>query len=64
MAMSHAASWPGLEQVTLDVTAGNLAAVTLYRSEGFVEYGVAPRVLCVAGTYHDELLMVRHLRKV
>ena len=61
IALSHAASWVGLEQVTLAVTSGNTAAVSLYRSEGFTEYGVAPRVLLVGGRYYDETLLVRHL---
>jgi ribosomal protein S18 acetylase RimI-like enzyme len=62
IAMSHAAGWVGLEQVTLAVTSSNEAAISLYRSEGFTEYGVAPRVLLVGSTYYDETLLVRHLR--
>lgn len=62
IAMSHAVGWVGLEQVTLAVTSSNEAAISLYRSEGFTEYGVAPRVLLVGSTYYDETLLVRHLR--
>lgn len=61
IAMSHAAGWEGLEQVTLAVTSSNEAALSLYLSEGFTEYGVAPRVLHVDSTYYDESLLVRHL---
>ena len=61
IAISHATCWVGLEQVTLAVTSSNLAAVSLYRSDGFAEYGVAPRVLLIEGTYYDESLLVRHL---
>ena len=56
---AHAMS--GLRQVTLTVTAGNLAAASLYESFGFTSYGVAPESLCVAGAYYDEVHMVRHL---
>ena len=59
-ALEHAAGWAGLEQVTLAVTSGNTAAVALYRSAGFIEYGVAPRVLLVGNAYYDETLFVRH----
>ena len=58
-ALQHAAGWAGLEQVTLAVTSSNTAAVALYRSAGFIEYGVAPRVLLVGGVYYDETLFVR-----
>lgn len=51
----------GLRQVTLTVTAGNRAAISLYESFGFTSYGVAPEALCVAGAYYDEVHMVRHL---
>ena len=60
-AIEHAAGWAGVEQVTLAVTSSNVAAVSLYRSAGFTEYGVAPRVLLVGGAYHDEILFVKHL---
>ena len=61
LALDCAAGWVGVEQITLAVTTRNVAAQALYRSAGFVEYGVAPRALCVAGSYHDESLLVKHL---
>ncbi len=59
LAVAHA--MPGLQQITLSVTAGNAPAISLYESFGFTSYGVAPEALCVAGAYYDEVHMVRHL---
>lgn len=47
------------EQITLSVTAGNTAALSLYQQAGFVIYGKEPRALKDASGYSDELLMVR-----
>ena len=39
----------GLEMLTLNVTAGNLPAILLYESAGFVRYGSLPRAIKVDG---------------
>ena len=49
---------PGLEQLTLSVAASNLPALRLYRSAGFVRYGLQPRALRVGDRYHDKELML------
>jgi ribosomal protein S18 acetylase RimI-like enzyme len=59
-ALQQARSWPGVEQVTLSVTANNEAAVRLYRSAGFMEVGRMPRALKVGPDYFDELMMMRN----
>jgi ribosomal protein S18 acetylase RimI-like enzyme len=58
-ALQRAASWSGVEQVKLSVTASNEPAVCLYRSAGFVEVGRMPRALLVGQDYFEELSMVR-----
>jgi|CXWL01.1.fsa_nt_gi ribosomal protein S18 acetylase RimI-like enzyme len=60
-AMRLAQAMPGLRQVTLAVTAGNLAAIATYEGLGFRICGTAPEALYVAGRYHDEYQMVRLL---
>jgi ribosomal protein S18 acetylase RimI-like enzyme len=59
-ALEKTHSWHGVEQVTLAVTASNEPAVQLYRSLGFIEYGLAPRALRIGTEYFDELQMVHH----
>ena len=53
-AIAHARSLPGLRQVKLSVTSGNVAAQQLYTSRGFVRFGVEPEGLFVDGIYYDE----------
>ena len=53
----------GIRQVRLSVSATNAAAVGLYRSRGFTEYGREVDALKVAGRYYDELFLVRRLAK-
>jgi ribosomal protein S18 acetylase RimI-like enzyme len=48
----------GLEMLTLNVTAGNVAAIHLYESSGFIRCGNLPRALRVGRMYHDKLQMV------
>jgi RimJ/RimL family protein N-acetyltransferase len=49
----------GVEMLTLTVTAGNLPAVRLYESSGFVVYGNLRRAIRLDnGRYHDKLHMV------
>jgi RimJ/RimL family protein N-acetyltransferase len=59
-AIAHARGM-GLLQINLVVGAMNPRAQALYRSCGFVRYGVEPRGLCVNGEYVDDELMVRFL---
>lgn len=61
-ALAFADAMPGLRQVTLTVTAGNAAAVTLYESMGFVVFGRAPDALLVDGVSHDDIQMVRAVK--
>jgi RimJ/RimL family protein N-acetyltransferase len=58
-ALQHAASLSGLRQVTLTVTASNLAAIALYEKMGFTSFGLEPAALLVNGEFHDEIYMVR-----
>lgn len=56
--LARARACPGLEQLHLTVVTANTAARSLYRSIGFVEYGVEPRTLKLDdGRYLDEALM-------
>ena len=57
-ALHRAATWDGVLQITLAVTASNEPAVYLYRSVGFREVGRMPRALLHEGEYFDELSMV------
>jgi ribosomal protein S18 acetylase RimI-like enzyme len=58
-ALNQVASWNGVEQVKLSVTASNAPAVRLYQSVGFVEVGRVPRALRLGSEYFDELIMLR-----
>jgi len=51
----------GLRHITLSVTIGNSAARALYRSAGFVSFGVEPDALLIEGTFYDEEWMVLRL---
>lgn len=51
----------GLLQLQLVVSVLNPRAQALYRSCGFVRYGVEPRGLCIDGAYADDELMVLFL---
>jgi ribosomal protein S18 acetylase RimI-like enzyme len=53
---------PGLEQVILTVSSGQVAAKTLYRSLGFETFGVERAALKIGGQYFDEEYMVLRLR--
>jgi ribosomal protein S18 acetylase RimI-like enzyme len=52
--IEQAKAHPGLEQITLTVTIGQVAARGLYESIGFRLFGREPRALCVDGSYVDE----------
>ena len=51
--LEHAASMPGLLQVTLGVNTENTAAIALYRSMGFETFGLERGFLLVDGVLHD-----------
>jgi ribosomal protein S18 acetylase RimI-like enzyme len=51
-------SCPGVEQVVLTVVCEQEAARNLYRSLGFVPYGIEPRGLKVDGRYYDDEHMI------
>lgn len=53
-AIMHARSINGVRQLALGVNAANTAAKALYRSAGFVSWGVQPRALQIDGMFHDE----------
>jgi ribosomal protein S18 acetylase RimI-like enzyme len=60
-AIHFARAMPGLRQLTLAVTATNVAAIALYEGFGFTACGIAPEALHVHGCYYDELQMVWHI---
>ena len=49
---------PGIEQVKLQVEAGNRIAKKLYESFGFEVWGIEPKALKVDGVYYDDLHMI------
>lgn len=55
--LDHAAT--EVEQVMLDVEAGNARAIKFYERHGFRTVGRTPRVILVDGVYYDELQMFR-----
>ena len=57
-ACARAATLNGLAQLHLAVVMPNAPARQLYRSMGFVPYGVEPRALNVGDRYWDEELMM------
>jgi RimJ/RimL family protein N-acetyltransferase len=56
--IDHARNVAGLEQLVLSVTRSNHAAAELYRTTGFVTFGVEPRAIKVAGEYFDKERMI------
>jgi RimJ/RimL family protein N-acetyltransferase len=59
--LTHIHTLDGLRQVRLSVESTNVSARRLYRSLGFVTYGVEPDVLYVNGHYYDEDHMILRL---
>ena len=53
---------PSIEQIGLVVAASQEPARRLYRSAGFVTWGVEPWALKVDGAYRDDEHMILHLR--
>jgi ribosomal protein S18 acetylase RimI-like enzyme len=58
-ALAFAATMPGVQRLTISVTAGNAAATELYESMGFKEFGREPKSMIVDGLYYDEIMMAR-----
>ena len=52
----------GIEQLTLDLRADNTAAISLYASLGFREYGRLPDFVAVGDQRYDRILCVLDLR--
>jgi len=52
-AIVHARRLGTVRQITLSVTASNVAAVGLYRSRGFERFGLEHDGLCIDGKYFD-----------
>ena len=50
-----------VELVQLAVVKGNEPAARLYRSMGFVEYGLEQHALKIDGRYYDDILMAKDL---
>jgi ribosomal protein S18 acetylase RimI-like enzyme len=59
--IDHARSLAGVEQLVLTVTRNNHAAFELYRTTGFMTFGVEPRAIKVAGEYFDKEHMILFL---
>jgi ribosomal protein S18 acetylase RimI-like enzyme len=60
-AIEYARSEAGLEQLVLTVTRTNQAAAKLYKSAGFVAFGLEPRAIKVDGAYFDKEHMILFL---
>ncbi len=60
-AIDYARSEARLEQLVLTVTRTNQAAATLYKSVGFVTFGLQPRAIKVDGEYFDKEHMILFL---
>ena len=57
-ALMRARQISGLRQVYLGVNAANIAALSLYQSMGFVQFGREPACMIINGEPHDEIHMV------
>ena len=59
--LAEAADYEGLRLVQLTVTAGNDAALSVYRRCGFVQFGLEPQAACVGEDYLDKIHMWREV---
>src|SRR5471030_16263 len=59
--LACAATLDGVQRMTISVTAGNVEAVGLYESLGFIEFGREPDSMNVDGRFYDEIMMSRAL---
>jgi len=60
-AIGTARTMPGIEMIQLSVGADNRAAIALYRKFGFIDWGLEPKALKLAGRYIDEIWMTLDL---
>ncbi len=60
--LERAATIEGVEQITLSVATNQTAAHALYRSLGFVPFGIEPKALKIGDRYLDEEFMVLQLK--
>lgn len=61
-ALDEARGQPAVKLIQLTVTAGNDAALALYRRCGFVQYGLEPLAVRVGLEYFDKIHMWRELK--
>lgn len=61
VALAHAATLDGVEQLALSVVAGNEPALRLYASRGFVAWGTEPRAVRLGDRRLDEVKMRREM---
>lgn len=61
-AIEQARTWAGVQQINLAVYSGNQAAYHLYRSLGFVTWGVEPNAVFWAGQSADDAYMTLQLK--
>lgn len=60
-AVRRQARGDGVVQITLSLSAQNIAARQFWEHLGFAHYATTPRGFCVNGNYLDELHMIRRL---
>ncbi|MGE5297190.1 MAG: N-acetyltransferase family protein [Solirubrobacterales bacterium] len=60
-ALTHAHQRPGVKVIQLTVTEGNVPAVALYESCGFVRFGVEPMAIAVGSKYLSKIHMWQQL---
>jgi RimJ/RimL family protein N-acetyltransferase len=60
--IEHAAADDELQQLTLNVTAGNERALRLYERAGFERYGTLPRAIHAKGMFHDKHHLLLRLK--
>jgi len=60
-ALSHARKLGDIRQIYLGVTEGNAGAAALYRSRGFVTYGIEPDYLRINGKFYGMEFMLLKL---
>jgi RimJ/RimL family protein N-acetyltransferase len=50
-----------LEIIDLEVRSDNTHAIHLYKSFGFIQFGVMPKLMKIDGHYYDTLVMIKEL---
>src|SRR5215469_1604335 len=61
--LDSARAFDGVEQILLSVAATQTAAARLYRSLGFVPFGLEPRALKIGDRYIDEEYLILNLQR-